>query len=175
MSTTTRRTAGVKNNSLASPSPIVNAIMVASALAVGIWLLVERGRLSWPPSELLSSCYTLAGCLALVGPILLFRREPGEGALGELLWMTGGLLLWVYNLTALLRGDIQAHSWATPLAMAPMGMAILAVLLAGWRLQPGSGKTWAWTNVIGWILGLFWVGMGLYALVPTASPSLVAR
>ena len=39
-------------------------------------------------------------------------------------------------------------------------MTILAVLVAGWRCRLGV-RNWSWTNVTGWALGLFWVGMAL--------------
>lgn len=176
MSTTTRRAPKAPTGgSSGAASPLANATLVAGALAGAAWLLVQRGRMSWPPSELLASTYTVAGCLALIGPILLARREAAEGGLGELLWMTAGVLCWIYNAAALVRGEIRGHAWATPLAMAPMGLTVLAVLLAGWRLRSSSARTWAWTNVVGWILGAYWVGMALYAMAPAAGPSLVAR
>jgi hypothetical protein len=151
-----------------STSPLVNAALLSAALAYGLWLLVARGRLSWPPHELLSGGYTLAGCLALVGPLVLARRGSGEGGLGDLLWLTGGLLLWIFDLAALARGEAHVISWVNPLGVRTMGLAMLAVLLAGWRSQ-GLGKGWTWTNVTGWLLGLFWVGMALASLLPGGS------
>src|SRR5205814_152517 len=85
--------------------PLVNALLFGAALGCGLWILVTRGRISWPPHELLASAYALAGCLALVGPILLFRRDAAEGGLGDLIWLTGGLLVWVFDLAALARGE----------------------------------------------------------------------
>src|SRR5262249_20644186 len=101
---------------LAAP-PIVNAALVALALSYGLWLLIARGRLSWPPVELLSGASVLAGCLALVGPFVLARRDSSEGGLGELLWLTGGFLVWVFDLTALARGEVRglASAWVNPL------------------------------------------------------------
>ncbi len=146
-------------------TPLVNAALVAGAVAYGTWLLVSRGRLTWPPTELLGNAYTLAGSLGLIGPILLARRERSEGGLGELVWMTGGLLIWVFDLAAVARGGARGLSWATPIGMQTMGLTILAVMLAGTRLL-GVGRSWAWTNVVGWGLGLFWVLMGLGTLLP---------
>ena len=68
----------------------------------------------------------------------------------------------------------QAHTWATPLGVTPLGLTILAVLLAGWRTH-GASRSWSWTNVTGWVLGLFWVGMGLASLWPAQVPGLAAR
>ena len=146
-------------------SPLVNALLLGAALCCGMGLLFARGRLSWPPTQLLASVYTVAGCLAMIGPILLHRRESAEVGLGELLWMVGGLVVWVFDLAAVARGDIRTLSWATPLGYQPMGLTMLAVLLAAWRCRV-AGASWSWTNVAGWALGLFWVGMAAWTLVP---------
>jgi hypothetical protein len=151
----------------ASPSaPLVNAVVVGSAVAYGIALLVMRGRMGWPPHELLASLYTVAGCLALAGPIVLARSASDEGQLGELLWMAGGLLIWVNDLAAVVRGRWQATPWATPLDQQTMGLTILAVLLAGWRCRL-NGWSWSWTSLTGWALGVFWVGMAVATWVPS--------
>lgn len=143
--------------------PVFNAVLLAAAVCYGLVLLVNRGRLSWPPNQLLASLYTVAGCLALVGPVVLARGGDGETGLGELLWMTGGLLVWVFDVVAVLRGEWRTTAWVTPLGYQTMGLTILAVLLAGWRCRV-AGRTWSWTNVTGWVLGLFWVGMAVAAL-----------
>lgn len=171
MSTSSKRAA--KPAAPALPSPAANALLLAAAVGYATWLLVDRGRLSWPPSDLLHGAYTLAGCLALVGPLVLARRERREANLGELAWMTGGLLVWAHDLAAVLRGQFRAATWATPLGSQAMGLAVLAVMAAGWRLQ-GAGRSWSWTNVVGWALGLFWVGLGLAALLPGGGPLRVA-
>ncbi|HWE39854.1 MAG TPA: hypothetical protein VG406_25110 [Isosphaeraceae bacterium] len=116
--------------------------------------------MSWPPRELLAGATTLAGCLALVGPLVLGRKESTDGGLGELIWLSGGLLVWVFDLAAAARGRWRGTSWATPLDVQFMGLIVLAVALAGWRLRGGS-KSWSWTNVTGWLLGAFWIGMAL--------------
>ena len=158
-----------------SAPPLRTALLLAVAVGYGLWILVTKGRVSWPPNELLAGAYTLAGCLALVGPAVLMRREGGEGGVGELLWMTGGLLIWVFDLAAAARGELRTLSWATPLGVQGMGLTMLAVLMAGWRMRSGA-RGWSWTNVTGWILGLFWVGMAVTTLVPARIlPSLVSR
>jgi hypothetical protein len=166
MATSTRRVGG-RGAVPAAAGPLLNAALVAGALGYGIWLLVARGRLSWPPGPLLQGAYTVAGCLALVGPVVLWRRDEGEGGgMGELLWMTGGTLVWLYDAAAILRGQASGHAWATPVGMAPLGVFMLAVLIAGWRTRGAGARAWSWTNVTGWILGGFWIGMGLAALGP---------
>ena len=169
------------NKSGASPSPsapvtgpVLNAILVGAAVCYGLAILVNRGRVSWPPNQLLASLYTVAGCLALVGPIVLARGESSEGGLGELLWMTGGLLVWVFDAVALIRGEWRTNAWVTPLGYQTMGLTILAVLLAGWRCRI-AGRGWSWTNVTGWVLGLFWVGMALTTMWPSRVGGLVSR
>ena len=155
-------------------SPLVNLALLGAAVGYGLLVLVGRGRVSWPPHELLAGSYTLAGCLALVGPVVLSRRGTAEGGLGELLWMTGGLLIWTFDLAAALRGEVRTLSWATPLGSQTMGLTILAVLLAGWRTR-GGARNWSWTNVTGWILGLFWVGLGMASLLPGHLAGLAPR
>jgi hypothetical protein len=135
-------------------------VLLIAALTVGFAVLVQRGRLSWPPLNLLSSLSTLAGCLALVGPLVLARTSSRDGSLGELLWLTAGLLVWLFDLGAILQGQFRTVNWATPLGERTMGLIILAILLAGWRCGL-AGRNWTWTNVFGWSLGLFWVGLAI--------------
>ena len=120
--------------------------------------LVQKGRLTWPPYQLLSSLSTLAGCLALVGPLILIRSGEIEGSLGELMWLTGGLLIWFFDIEAVVQGRWKTMPWATPLSDRTLGLAILAVLLAGWKCGLAV-RNWSWTNVTGWLLSAFWVGM----------------
>ncbi len=139
-----------------------------------MYLLHRKGTVSWPPHHLLASLYTVAGCLALVGPVVLSRIEDSERGLGELLWMTGGLLIWVFDAIAAFRGTWRVQAWATPLGYDVMGMTMLAVLIAGWRCRLG-GRQWSWTNVTGWTLGVFWVAMGFMSLIPERLPGFASR
>lgn len=158
----------------AASGPVFNAVLLGVAVCYGVALLVQGGRMSWPPHQLLASLYTVAGCLAAVGPIVLARGGEGESGLGELLWMTGGLLVWVFDVVAALRGDWRSTSWVTPLGYQTMGLTILAVLLAGWRCRV-AGRNWSWTNVTGWLLGLFWVGMALASMAPAGVTGVATR
>ncbi|MFO0953884.1 MAG: hypothetical protein U0835_22560 [Isosphaeraceae bacterium] len=173
-----RRTTGKAGNTTSgsgtTTGPVLNAVLIAGALAYGVALLVNHGRLSWPPNQLLASLYTVAGCLALIGPLVLARGESAEGGLGELLWMTGGLLVWVFDVVALFRGDWRSVAWVTPLSHQTMGLTILAVLLAGWRCRI-SWRGWSWTNVTGWVLGVFWVGMAFSSIWSTRTLGLALR
>ncbi len=162
---TKRASARPPATSVAPASPLVNATLIAAASSYALWLLVTRGRVSWPPSDLLASLYTLAGCLALVGPVVLIRRLGPESGVGDTLWMVGGLLSWVYNLAALIRGESRLATIATPIASSTMGLLILAVLITSWRTR-GGARSWTWTNVAGWALGVFWVGLAGATLLP---------
>jgi hypothetical protein len=139
---------------------ITNALLVAAALGWGLSLLVQRRQLTWPPLELLSSLSTLAGCLAVAGPLILARSGASASSLGNLIWLTGGLLVWIFDLAAVAEGRSRAIQWAAPLGDRAMGLIILAVMVAGWRSGLAQ-RDWSWTNVTGWALGLFWVGAGL--------------
>src|SRR3954447_9991381 len=154
--------------SVPASSPLANALLVGAAISAGMSILVTRGRVSWRPHQLLSSVFTVAGCLAMVGPVVMARGESGERGLGELLWMTGGLLVWVFDIVAVVRGQWRTMAWSTPLGAQTMGLTILAVLLAGWRCRL-VGRNWSWTNVTGWLLGLYWVGMALVTFLPERS------
>jgi hypothetical protein len=154
--------------------PLWNALIVAGALGYGFWLLVDRGRVSWPPSDWLANLYTLAGCLALVGPLVLARRSASGGGLGEHLWLTAGLLVWIFDFAAVWRGQTQGLAWATPIRSQGLGLTLLAVLLAAWRTR-GGGRDWSWANVTGWVLGVFWIALGLASLLPARSVGLAGR
>ena len=170
----TKRATTKTGPSASSPTtgPVFNAVLLVVAVGYGLMILVSRGRMSWPPDQLLASLYTVAGCLAMVGPFILAKSDSGETALGELLWMTGGLLIWVFDLVALLRGDWRSMAWVTPLSYQTMGLTILAVLLAGWRCRL-VGRNWSWTNVTGWLLGIFWVGLAVASMVPSTHGAVV--
>ena len=160
-----RASAKAPASSAGSASPALNVILLGSAAAYGLWLLVSRGRMSWPPSDLVANLYTVAGCLALVGPAVLLRRDPGESGVGETVWLTGGVLIWIFNIAALAKGEGRWATVATPISAGMMGLIILAVGVAAWRGRAGT-KSWSWTNVAGWGLGIFWVGLALATLAP---------
>jgi hypothetical protein len=142
-----------------SGSGIANALLIGAALMAAAALLV-------------SSLATVAGCLAMVGPVILFRSGELEGSLGELGWLTAGLLVWIFDLVAVFQGQGRVIHWATPLSDRMLGLIILAVLLAGWRCGLAH-RNWSWTNVAGWMLSAFWVGMAVcsWLLAPAARPS----
>jgi hypothetical protein len=160
--------------SVAPTSPLANALLLGVAISYALSLLVMGGRVRWPPHELLGSLYTVSGCLALVGPLVLWRAGANERALGELIWMMGGTLVWIFNIVAASRGTLRGSSWATPLAAESMGLMMLAVLIAGWRCQ-GVGRSWSWTNVLGWVLGVFWILLALVSILPTRLVTLGSR
>jgi hypothetical protein len=171
----TKRPSAPSTHGSSSGSAVTNAILIGAALLWGAAVLVQRGRLTWPPYALLSSLATLAGCLALVGPVILFRSGELEGSLGELGWLTAGLLLWSFDLVAVLQGNWRTIPWATPLPDRTLGLIVLAVLLAGWRCGLAH-RNWSWTNVAGWMLCAFWVGMAAcsWLLAPQARTSLAS-
>jgi len=97
-----------------------------------------------------------------VGPLVLIRNGEISGSLGELVWLTAGLLVWVFDIEGILRGQWRSMHWATPLHDRVMGLTMLAVLLAGWKCGLASWK-WSWTNFTGWLLSTFWIGMAIFS------------
>jgi hypothetical protein len=139
---------------------LFNAVILTGAVGLGLWLLVARGLMAWPPHRLLASAGTLAGCVAFCGPIVLVRRGRADAALGDLIWMTGGVLIWVHAGLALTSGTFRLDQAATPLAPKAMAIVVGTMLIAGWLVH-GTGRSWNWTNVLGWLLGVFWLTLGL--------------
>lgn len=156
--------------------PIVNALLILGAVGWGLSRLVAGGRLDWPPRGLLASLSTLAGCLALVGPLILLGSGELAGNLGELVWMTIGILIWMCDLEAVLRGDWRGLRWATPISDRTIGLIVVAVLIAGWKCGLKEWR-WSWTNLTGWALGVLWIGMaaGSWWLSPAGRASLAVR
>ncbi len=144
--------------SSSSAHPLTSALLLAGAIAWGLWRLVESGRVAWPPHGLLASLSTLAGCIALVGPLILLRSGELNGELGELAWMTAGILIWICDLEAIARGQWRTMAWATPLSERTIGVVVLAVLIAGWKCGLKEWK-WSWTNLTGWLLAMLWIGV----------------
>ena len=126
-----KRTA-TKSSSSSAPPPGLSSTRSCSArpsaTAWRCWSAGDRCRGRRTSCSRASTRWPAA--LALVGPLVLMRGEVSEASLGELLWMTGGLLVWVFDAAAALRGDWRTTPWATPLGYQTMGMTILAVLLA---------------------------------------------
>ncbi|MGP0069075.1 MAG: hypothetical protein ACLQGP_36430 [Isosphaeraceae bacterium] len=172
---TRRASAQSARSDSSSNSAITNALLVSAAILWGMSLLIQRGRLTWPPYALLSSLSTLAGCMALVGPGILFRSSEVEGSLGELGWLTAGILLWLFDIVAVLQGQWKTVHWATPVSDRTLGLMVLAVLLAGWRCGLAR-RNWCWTNVAGWMLSAFWVAMAVcsWVLSPPGRSSLAS-
>jgi hypothetical protein len=158
-----------------SGSAVTNALLVGAAIVCGAALLIHRGRISWPPYALLSELATMAGFLALVGPLILLRSGDIEGSLGELGWLTAGLLVWIFDMVGVFQGQWKTMHWATPLSDRTLGLTVLAVLLAGWKCGLAH-RNWSWTNVAGWLLCTFWVTMAVcsWLLVPPVRTRLAA-
>ncbi len=156
--------------------PIVNALLVLGAIGWGLSRLVAGGRVDWPPHGLLASLSTLAGCLALVGPLILIGSGELAGDLGELVWMTVGVLVWMCDLEAVIRGEWRSVHWATPVSDHTLGLVVMAVLIAGWKCGLKEWN-WSWTNLTGWALGLLWVGMAASSWLqsPALRSGLAAR
>jgi hypothetical protein len=74
--------------------------------------------------------------------------------------MVGGILVWLHSGLALLAGNFKLAAAPTPLSSQAMATVIGTVMIATWLLN-GTGRSWTWTNILGWLLGGFWVGLGV--------------
>lgn len=162
----------------ASPPPLVNALLLAGSIGYAVHLLVQAGAMHWPPTELVQAGGTVAGCLALVGPLILWRGgSSGEASLGDLVWLNCGLLVWVCNLMAMSRGELPGKSWVTPVEPGLMGAFTIACVVASWK-GARARWVWSWTSVVGGLLCTFWVVGGLASLMPgdwLGSPGFAGR
>ena len=116
-----KRASGSASGAVSTDHAITNALLLLAAIGWGLSLLIQKGRLSWPPVALLSSLSTLSGCLALVGPLILARSAGSDGNLGELVWLTGGLLVWLFDLRRRSRGSTGRSTGRRRWATAPWG------------------------------------------------------
>lgn len=149
----------------AGAPPLWNAVAVLGALGAAAYLLIERGAVSWPPDDLLRSASTLAACLTLIGPLILWNGGNGKpGSLGDLIWMTAGLALWAFLLAGLARGDARRLDWTSPVPPSMLGLFLLATAAAG-RRTARLPLSWTWTDVLGTTLGLFWILIALAELL----------
>lgn len=141
--------------------PAWNAALVAAAVAVAGYVLVARGRLSWPPRELIATSSTLVGCLTLIGPLILWtRRGDQPGSLGDLVWMACGLSAWAFGLSLWARGDVARLDWIAPAEPRILGAVAIAASVAAWRIGR-LRLEWSWTGVVGGCLALFWIATGM--------------
>lgn len=140
-----------------APSPLLSAALVCLGVGHGLYLLVDRGAIGWPPSQLMGPASTLAGSVAMVGPIVLWKKVGGSDAsVGDLVWMAGGLFLWLLDLSAIAEGRSGRMDWAVPAEPRVLGCFAVAVMVAGWT--SGHARwAWTWSGITGSILGGIWV------------------
>lgn len=166
---------GAGNGGGGNASPWGIVMLLAGAVGIAVWALVRRGGMEWPPRELLSGAFTVTGGLALAGPIALWLHGAGDDrGLGERVWMTCGLLTWLFDAAGLARGETRPNTLISPIPATTLGLFALAIVIAGWRGRSDSNN-WRWTNVLGWMLGLFWIGLAAWSLFPESSTPALAR
>jgi hypothetical protein len=159
----------------ASSSPWGIVLLLAGSVGAAAWALVQRGGMEWPPRELISGAFTITGGLALAGPIALWLRGSGDDrGLGERIWMTCGLLAWLFNIAGAVQGDVRPNTLISPIPPITLGLFALAIALGGWKGR-SDATNWSWTNVLGWMLGLFWIGLAAWTLFPDSSTPALAR
>ncbi len=142
-------------------APLWNAVLVVGAIALAGYVLVVRGALSWPPHELTGSIGIVAGCLTLIGPLVLWGRRGEAGAsLGDHAWMTCGVAAWLFALARWSIGGAPSLDWTAPVAPWVIGGVAASTACSGWRIA-GLRPAWTWTGVLGASLAVYWVVAGL--------------
>ena len=81
-------------------------------------------------------------------------RPRSRGASASWGWLTAGILLWLFDIVAVLQGQKTIH-WGDAGSDRTLGLMVLAVLRAGRRCGLAR-RNWSWTNVAGWMLSSFW-------------------
>ncbi|MCY2936089.1 MAG: hypothetical protein WCJ40_20140 [Planctomycetota bacterium] len=159
------RTAGTnsgsskQSRSLAMSKPMANLVILGISILLFGRLGISRGWISWPPSHLSAILAAFAGWIALTGPFVLFRYEEQSGGmgLGDRVWITSGLFLWIRHGLELSAGRIPSfESLATAVASKEMAIIAMACLVGGMLTRPKQTH-WTWTNLMGWALTLSWI------------------
>ena len=115
-----------------------------------------------PPNQLFASLGTVAGCLAMIGPICsIAATHPTRDSAS---WVSDGGWPCRTDLRPRRLGPGELHSmyWATPLSYQPMGLTILAALISACCCTVRAGRD----ERDGLDLGLFWVAMAASTLLP---------
>jgi hypothetical protein len=151
--------AGKNSKPVSMSRPAINFLIITAALLLFLRVSVRQGWVNWPPSNLSAILSALAGWVAIVGPLVLFRHEEQTGAmgLGDRVWITTGIVIWLRFLQGVATGRIPGFDSITSLVK-PSDMAIitLACLIGGMISRP-KRVYWTWTNLVGWGLGLCWL------------------
>jgi hypothetical protein len=152
----------------AMSKPMANLVILAISLFLFGRLGVSRGWISWPPSHLSAILAAFAGWIALTGPFVLFRYEEQSGGmgLGDRVWITCGLFLWMRHGLDLAVGRIPSfESLATAVSSRDMAILAMACLVGGILSRPKQTH-WTWTNLMGWALTISWIAS---AALPTGT------
>lgn len=143
-----------------SPSkPIANLVILTLSLGAFLKLAIARHWIDWPPSQIGPILSAFAGWIALTGPWILYRHEENAGGMGvgDRVWMTCGLALWIALVLNLVQGRVPSLQSAVT-AIGANELALLAgATLAGGLLARPSATRWTWTNLTGWFLALAWL------------------
>lgn len=139
--------------------PIANLVILSISLVAFLRLAIARHWIDWPPSQIGPILSALAGWIALTGPWILYRHEENAGGMGvgDRVWMTSGLALWIALAANVARGRIpNLQSAVTTLGAQELALLAGATLAGGLLARPAATR-WTWTNLMGWFLALAWI------------------
>jgi len=157
-SSTNQSTAG-KTSRPGGGRPVANLAIMSLAIFFFGRLGITRGWIEWPPSNLGMMLAAFSGWVALAGPFVLFRYEENSGGmgLGDRVWMTSGMLIWLRFALELVSGRVP--SWngiATSVSPTELSVLAAASVLGGMLAKPKQTH-WTWTNLMGWGIAMAWL------------------
>lgn len=144
--------------------PVMNLVIMLLAFFFFGRLGVSRGWIVWPPSNLAQMLAAFAGWVAIAGPFVLFRSEDASGGmgLGDRVWMTTGVVIWIRFLLQLLSGRLPAwNEMATSVSVTDLSVLAAACIVGGSLTRPRQ-MHWTWTNIMGWTIALAWLASATF-------------
>lgn len=150
---------GRNTRPLSMSRPFLNLLILSGAVILFVKVGIRQGWIQWPPANLGSILASLAGWIALAGPLILFRHEEQTGGMGigDRVWVTTGFLLWLKIAIQLFTGRFPSIE-AVATIVGPTDMALISMAcLAGGLIGRPKSSHWTWTNLVGWGLSLCWL------------------
>lgn len=144
---------------IALSKPVLNLMILTGAGILFVRVGIRQGWIDWPPTQLGKILATLAGWIALAGPLVLFRHEEQAGSMGvgDRVWITTGLLLWLKLSLQIGTGNLPSVEAVTTLIDSRDMALVSAACLIGGMMGKPKNSHWTWTNLVGWGMSVCWM------------------